>query len=152
MSFLEAMIILISTTEVNIDAYSAFVDSIVSNLTPTQPIVANLYVKTVSDIVKSVVAFMLILAIIVMVVIIVSFSLTSTTHTVGVNRYMTTQGGLLMLVCTIAIAAVFYYAVISSVYNKLIMNAKTVQTDTSGTVLYAINSIIRDMLYSALCK
>ena len=124
---------------VNPVAYNAFVQSTVTTLTPKNPVIANAYIQVATDITRVIIVAALLLIILLVVLLCVA-----TTRTIpNINRSII----ILAIMMTVLISALTWAAFTSIFATKARNLAPKVQKDVSDTVIYAANSVIRDLFY-----
>lgn len=132
------MVVKIAMFGANPAAYNEFVKTTVDSLTPTQPVVSEAYLKETAKIIR-LVAF-LVLVLILLVVIVMSLIYT--------RKYNANPA---FIVCVVAIflamAAMVWYAATSMFVWEAKRLAPRVQKNLTNSVLYALNSAIRDGVF-----
>lgn len=144
MAGLAGMVLSITFTGVNPGAYNGFVQSIVSELTPSQPTIANSYTQLVTTVTSIVILFILVLTIIVIVVVTVIMQY----KVPGVHI----SAAITVVVVALALAAIMWCSLTILIKWYAYSVSASVQRNTSDTVLYGLNSVLRDAFFVALCK
>lgn len=135
---------LVSLFGVSTVPYSKFVDTLVDELTPTQPTIANAYTQIVTSITSIVVLFLLVFVVIVVVImaVLLQYKLP--------GKHLASSIAIVFV--AIGIAVVVWYSTFVAVKWQTYSLSEAVQLNTTDTVLYAVNSVIRDTFFVALGK
>ena len=134
----------IAVTSVVPQAYDKFVNYIVTNLKPTTNTIANLFSQALSSSMKVIVVCMFILAVFVILLIVLVF--------VSSQQKMSDSVALCIVAIAFVVFAVIFLAFVNLCNEIAVIEAPKFQDTASEATLYALNSVLRDTIYIALCK
>lgn len=139
----KTMIVYIGLFGVNPTAYSNFVDSTIGTAMPSNNDIANAYANSVTNTSSYIVLLVLIVVFIVfMMITVILLS----------EQQISKETAAVLITACLALVTVYYILARDSFFTLSKETMLRFQEEVSDTVIYTGNSVLRDVIYLALCK